>query len=46
MYQLFREISGMTDKARKKAETYLTQFFDKAENEKELLHSFEQQCIN
>jgi hypothetical protein len=46
MYQLFREIPGMTDKARKKAETYLTQFFDKAENEKKLLHSFEKQCID
>jgi len=46
MCQLFREIPGMTDKARKKAETYLTQFFDKAENEKKLLRSFEQQCID
>jgi hypothetical protein len=46
MYQLFRDMPGLTDKARKKATTYLTQFFDKADNEEILLRSFEKQCID
>ena len=45
MFHGVRDTPWLTDKARGKIETYLTRFFDKAEDESRLLHSFEQQCI-
>jgi hypothetical protein len=46
IYRLVREIPGLMEKDLENAETYLAQFFEKANDEEKLLRSFEKQCID
>ncbi len=43
---LVNDLPGLPDKDAKQTASYLMQFFDKAENEKKLLKSFESRCLD
>ncbi len=45
VYQVVYDISGLSDKQKKRAVKYLDGFFDKAENPEKLLKSFEKKCL-
>lgn len=45
VYQVIHDISGLTDKQKKRAVRYLEGFFDKAANPEKLLKSFEKKCL-
>jgi hypothetical protein len=46
VYRLVYDIPGLTDKQKKRAVSYLEDFFDKAEDQEKLLKSFEKKCLS